>query len=430
MAELSFDTATASADHVADASWLARRLARALLSRIAIGRLTIVTPSGTRLSHRMTNPGPDAVLVLHRWRTLRRLLIQGDVSCAEAYMDGDWSSPDLPALVELAGRNATTLYQAIDGHWWSRLMNRSRHRLRANTKRGSRRNIVHHYDLGNDFYTAWLDRGMSYSSALYATGHETLEDAQTAKQDRAIALMALQGGEHVLEIGCGWGGLAERMIQVGKCQVTGLTLSPAQLDHATNRLARAGLADRANLVLRDYRDEPGRFDRIVSIEMLEAVGETYWPAYFTALHDRLQPGGMAVIQAITIAEDRFDDYRRCTDFIQRYIFPGGMLPTRTELRRQTERAGLVLQSAETFADSYVRTLAEWRTRFLAAWPEIERQGFDTRFRRMWDYYLAYCEGGFRAGTIDVGLYVLARPPLVHPPLVHPPLVHPTLANAS
>ncbi len=414
MAELSFDRSTATVDHAADAGWLARRLARALLSCISIGRLTIVTPSGVRLSHRMTTPGPDAVLVLHRWRTLRRLLIQGDVSFAEASMDGDWSSPDLPALIELAARNATTLYQAIDGHWASRLLNRARHRLRANTRRGSRRNIVHHYDLGNDFYTAWLDRGMSYSSALYAAEHESLEDAQTAKQDRAIALMALRGGERVLEIGCGWGGLAERMIQSSGCHVTGLTLSPAQLDHATKRLAQAGLADRANLVLRDYRDEAGRFDRIVSIEMLEAVGETYWPAYFTALHDRLQPGGIAVIQAITIADDRFEDYRRCTDFIQRYIFPGGMLPTATELRRQTERAGLVLQSAENFADSYARTLAEWRTRFQAAWPAIERQGFDERFRRMWDYYLAYCEGGFRAGTIDVGLYVLARPSPVQP----------------
>ena len=345
--------------------------------------------------------------MLRRWRTLRRLLLQGDIAFAEAYLDGDWDSPDLPALIELAGRNIPTLRDAFDANWFHRLRNRILHRLNANTRRGSKRNIRHHYDLGNDFYAAWLDSGMSYSSALFTADDQTLEDAQSEKQRRVIALLDVRGGEAVLEIGCGWGGLAEQLIRAAGCTVTGVTLSAAQLEYATERLT--GPDTPADLRLQDYRDVGGEFDRIVSIEMMEAVGEAYWPSYFSALHDRLKPGGLAVVQAITIGEDHFEGYRRCTDFIQHYIFPGGMLPTITEIRRQTERAGLILRSMETFGASYARTLAEWRRRFLAAWPEIERQGFDARFRRMWDYYLAYCEGGFRAGTINVGLYVLAKP---------------------
>jgi cyclopropane-fatty-acyl-phospholipid synthase len=391
-----------------DLGWFARRLSRALLSRIHAGRLTIVTPSGIQLSYGNNN-GPEGVLVLRRWRTLRRLLFQGDIAFAEAYIDGDWDSPDLPALIELAGLNMPTLSEAFDANWFQRLRNRVMHRMNANTRRGSQRNIRHHYDLGNAFYRTWLDSGMSYSSAIFSSPDQTLEDAQVAKQQRAIELLETQPGQHVLEIGCGWGGLAEQMARKAACHVTGVTLSPAQLEFARARLNDRDLDARTDLRLQDYRDVPGLFDRIVSVEMMEAVGEAYWPSYFATLRERLKPGGLAVIQAITIAEPQFEGYRRCTDFIQQYIFPGGMLPTISEIRRQTERAGLALRSMETFGGSYARTLAEWRKRFHAAWPEIERLGFDTRFRRMWDYYLAYCEGGFRAGTINVGLYVLAKP---------------------
>ena len=388
--------------------WLARRLSRVLLSRIHAGRLTIVTPSGIQLSYG-DNHGPQGVLVLRRWRTLRRLVFQGDIAFAEAYMDGDWDSPDLPALIELAGRNMPTLSEALDANWLQRLRNRVLHRLNANTRRGSKRNIRHHYDLGNAFYRTWLDHGMSYSSALFSRPDQTLEEAQTEKQMRAIALMETQPGQRVLEIGCGWGGLAEQLVRAAACHVTGVTLSPAQLEFARTRLHDPSLKTSTDLRLQDYRDVQGQFDRIVSVEMMEAVGEAYWPSYFAALRERLKPGGLAVVQAITISEEQFDGYRRCTDFIQHYIFPGGMLPTISEIRRQTERAGMALRSIETFGASYARTLAEWRKRFHAAWPEIERLGFDLRFRRMWDYYLAYCEGGFRASTINVGLYVLEKP---------------------
>ena len=377
-------------------------LVNALLSNVRYGRLTVVTPSGTQLTHTQTAPGPEGTMVLHRWRTLHRLLTGGDVAGGESYVDGDWSTPDLPSLIELVARNAT-LVQAIGGSWFARMLNNLHHRLNANTKRGSKRNIVRHYDLGNDFYAAWLDPGMTYSSALYHTGSETLEDAQTAKQDRAIELLDVKGQERVLEIGCGWGGLAERLIQRAQCHVTGVTLSPSQLAFASSRVPPADLR------LQDYRDTGGTFDRIVSIEMLEAVGESWWPSYFASLRDRLRPGGRAVLQAITIAEERFDDYRSCADFIQRYIFPGGMLPSMTEMRRQIAAAGLELRSVETFGDSYARTLSEWRRRFLLAWPEIAKQGFDIRFKRMWDYYLSYCEAGFRSAATDVGLYVVVKP---------------------
>jgi cyclopropane-fatty-acyl-phospholipid synthase len=387
--------------------WLARRLARHLLRRIVVGRLTIVTPGGLTLASAGAAPGPDAVLVLRRWRTLRRLLMEGDVAFAESYMDGDWTSPDLPALIELAARNAPTLSRTVDGNRWTRFGDRLRHRLNANTPTGSRRNIVHHYDLGNDFYAAWLDAGMTYSAALYQHPGQTLEAAQAAKQDRVLALLRLAGADRVLEIGCGWGGLAERLIAAG-CHVTGLSLSPAQIDHARRRIAAAGAAERADLRLQDYRDVDGTYDRIVSIEMLEAVGQAFWPRYFQVLHDRLRPGGIAVLQAITIHEDRFEAYRSSVDFIQRYIFPGGMLPSATEIGRQAAHAGLTLLGAESFGDSYARTLADWRQRFYAAWPRIVRQGFTERFKLMWEYYLAYCEGGFRSGQIDVGLYVLVR----------------------
>jgi cyclopropane-fatty-acyl-phospholipid synthase len=398
MSDRSLDTTLTFTDVAPRQNWLVD----ALLSHVRCGRLTLVTPSGTRLTHTPTAPGPEGIMVLHRWRTLHRLLAGGDVAGGEIYMDGDWSSPDLPSLIELVARN-TALIQAIGGSWFARLLNRMRHRMNANTKRGSKRNIVRHYDLGNDFYAAWLDPGMTYSSGLYRNGSETLEAAQTAKQDRAIDLLAVTGGERVLEIGCGWGGLAERLIHQANCHVTGVTLSPAQLAYAANRVPSADLR------LQDYRDTTGTFDRIVSIEMLEAVGESWWPAYFSTIRDRLRPGGTAVLQAITIAEERFDKYRSCADFIQRYVFPGGMLPSMTEMRRQIAAAGLELRSVETFGDSYARTLAEWRRRFLTAWPEIAPQGFDLRFKRMWDYYLSYCEAGFRSAATDVGLYVVARP---------------------
>ncbi|MEA1674907.1 cyclopropane-fatty-acyl-phospholipid synthase family protein [Nitrospirillum sp. BR 11163] len=386
-----------------------RRLAAVLLSRmmarLAVGQVTVRLPDGTRLTRRAARPGPEGVLELHRWRAVRRLALGGDIAFADAYADGDWSSPDLPALLELAARNISWLDGAMAGTPLARMMNRLVHRGRANTRAGSRRNIIAHYDLGNDFYARWLDRGMAYSSALYTAPDQSLEAAQGTKLDRIVQLLGISGGERVLEIGCGWGGLAERIAREG-CHVTGLTLSPAQLAAAQDRLVDADLGGRADLRLQDYRDVTGTYDRVVSIEMLEAVGERYWPLYFRTLRQRLADRGVAVLQVITIDDARFEQYRREVDFIQRHVFPGGMLPSPTRLEREAAAAGLRLDGVETFGDSYARTLAEWRRRFHAAWTDIQDQGFPPRFRRLWDYYLAYCEAGFRAGLIDVGLYRL------------------------
>jgi cyclopropane-fatty-acyl-phospholipid synthase len=380
-----------------------------VLSRLALGRLIVRLPSGHEIEGQGPDSGPEAMVVLHNWKPLRQLLVGGDVGFAESYMDGHWSSPDLPALIELASLNQDAFGDAVTGSAMLRLINRLRHGGRANTKQGSRRNIVSHYDLGNDFYRSWLDEGMSYSSGIYPSECHSLEAAQTAKQDRIMEMLALSGGESVLEIGCGWGGLAQRLVEEKGSHVTGLTLSPAQLAYARERLAVSVAAGRADLRLQDYRDVDGRYDRVVSIEMLEAVGMDYWPLYFRRLQECLKPGGAAVLQVISIAEKKFEAYLRSPDFIQLYVFPGGMLPTVAIMREQIARAGLALEGVECFGQSYAQTLAEWRRRFHAAWPRLRQGGLDEMFGRKWDYYLAYCEAGFRAGAIDVGLYRITQP---------------------
>jgi cyclopropane-fatty-acyl-phospholipid synthase len=389
------------------------RFLRRMLRAIELGQLTVQMPSGERFEHVAAKPGPHAILVLNAWRTVRRVLIGGHLAFAEAYIDGDWDSPDLATLIEFFALNQDAFGGDIDGSLGWRVLNRIKHRLRPNTRRGSRRNIVAHYDLGNAFYASWLDRGMTYSSALFDRPGLSLEDAQEAKISRVVEALALQGGERVLEIGCGWGALAERLIRESGCTVTGLTLSPAQREYAVARVDSAGLSDRADLRLQDYREVTGTFDRIVSIEMLEAVGAEYWPAYFAKLKACMTQRGRAVLQVITIAERHFADYSREPDFIQRYIFPGGMLPTATLLREHIARAGLVLRSAENFGESYAITLAEWQRRFQHSWPGLLQLGFDPAFRRKWEYYLSYCEAGFRAGTIDVGLYEVAHAGVGH-----------------
>ncbi len=375
-----------------------------LLKNFDIGRMSVKLPDGEWIEHSGRLPGPHGVLLLKTWRPVRRLILSGHLGFAEAYILGDWSSPDLTALIECAALNQDLIGKSFSPSHLRRLAERLIHVARSNSRRGSRRNIVAHYDLGNDFYAAWLDDGMTYSSALYTRPDLSLEAAQDAKLMRVIEALNLEGGERVLEIGCGWGGLAERLIREARCHVTGLTLSPSQLVHAQARLSAGGLDGHHDLRLQDYRDVRGVFDRIVSIEMLEAVGAEYWPAYFARLRESLAAQGRAVLQVITIAERYYDTYRREPDFIQRHVFPGGMLPSGAVLRNQIERAGLALRSVETFGESYAATLREWQGRFQVAWPSLRGQGFDEKFRRKWEYYLSYCEAGFRAGSIDVGLY--------------------------
>jgi cyclopropane-fatty-acyl-phospholipid synthase len=323
-------------------------------------------------------------------------------------MDGDWETPDLPALLTLAAMNDEALLERYYGLRWAAALRRLWHVGRANTRAGSRRNIAYHYDLGNAFYERWLDGSMTYSSAVFAREDETLAEAQANKYRRVAEKLEIAPGASVLEIGCGWGGFARLIAREFGARVTAITVSRQQCDYARKRAHEDGLADRIDVRLVDYRDVEGRFDRVASIEMLEAVGERYWPVFFAKLRDNLNDGGRAALQVITIADRWFDSYRRSVDFIQRYIFPGGMLPSPTALRRLAEQAGLTVAREEFFGPHYARTLAEWQRRFQAAWPELSPMGFDRRFKRMWEYYLAYCEAGFRAGSIDVTQVALVR----------------------
>jgi cyclopropane-fatty-acyl-phospholipid synthase len=384
-------------------------IARKLVSMVVCGRLTIVTPGGTVIESPPGQPGPEGTMILHNWRGFRRLFLQGDLGFARGYLDNDWSSPDLAGLIGVADRNYDALTRYIDGYTLLRLANLLRHKLRANSKRGSRKNIEAHYDLGNDFYKLWLDPTMTYSSAIFASENEPLEEAQQRKIDRIVELMNVPKGGSALEIGCGWGALSRAIAGAGAGHVVGLTLSPSQRAHALAAIRGTDLEQKTDIRLQDYRDTTGTFDRLVSIEMIEAVGEEYWPVYFKTIHDRLVDGGHAIVQAITISEKRYEAYRSSVDFIQRYIFPGGMLPTPTIISEQAKNAGLKATCAETFGQSYARTLEIWRQRFHAQWASVAQLGFDERFKRMWEYYLAYCEAGFRNGTIDVGLYKLERP---------------------
>lgn len=333
-------------------------------------------------------------LHIHDEAVFERVLASGDIGLAEAWLDGQWDTPDLAGLLGLLAANRAQLQPALYGNWRALLLARLRHWLNRNSRAGSRRNIMAHYDLGNDFYRCWLDGGMNYSAALYSAQAPTLELAQHAKHRRILDRLQARPGQQLLEIGCGWGGFARAALQDG-LQVTGITLSPAQLEWARR------CAPQADLQLLDYRDLQQRFDHIVSIEMFEAVGEQWWPQYFATLARCLRPGGRALIQSIVIHDDLFARYRRGTDFIQQYIFPGGMLPSRQAFRRAAGRAGLQVQDEFCFGLDYARTLADWRLQFEASWPQIAAQGFDERFRRLWLLYLAYCEAGFRSGSLDV-----------------------------
>lgn len=354
---------------------------------------------------------PRLHCTVHDENVFERVLAHGDIGFAEGYMAGEWecaSADQLGDLLTLLASNRDTLARALHGSMWRLLGHRLRHLLRSNTRRGSRRNIEAHYDLGNDFYREWLDPSMTYSSARFASPEQDLQQAQLNKYRSLLLAMGVRPGQHILEIGCGWGGLAEVATLEFGCRVTGLTLSPSQFAWAKMRARRHGFADRAEFHLRDYRDETGRYDHIVSIEMIEAVGERFWPTYFGQLSNCLKPGGRVGLQAITIADELFAGYRRGTDFIQRYIFPGGMLPSPTRIREQARRAGLAVLGQDAFGLSYARTLVHWRDAFEAKLPHLRTLGFDERFVRMWRFYLSYCEAGFRAGSTDVYHYVLGH----------------------
>jgi cyclopropane-fatty-acyl-phospholipid synthase len=383
-------------------------VARFLKENWSAGALTFALPDGREVNLRGAEPGVAGRLQVRDYGFIDRVFSRGLVGFGEGFMAGEWDTPDLSALLQSFGRNLDGLSKVIAGNALVRWLITAGHALRANTREGARRNIEAHYDLGNDFYSLWLDPTMTYSSARFDAGANSLAAAQTAKYAALARLIDLKPGHHVLEIGCGWGGFAEYAAREVGAKVTGITISPAQLAFARERMARQGLNDRVELKLVDYRDVEGSFDRIASIEMFEAVGQRYWPAYFSTLRDRLKPGGLAGLQIITIRDDLFHTYRRNADFIQKYIFPGGMLPTPDRLSRQIGKAGLALKEVEHFSEDYARTLHQWRERFDAREDEVAALGFDQRFIRMWRFYLAYCEAGFSTRRTEVGQWVCAR----------------------
>lgn len=341
------------------------------------------------------------------FRLLSRLLLRGDLGFAEGYMAGEWDSPDLTALFLAIGANESGSH-IRQGLLPERLRERLRHALRSNSRTGSRRNIAYHYDLSNDFYSQWLDASMTYSSAVFDEPGLSLEHAQQRKYRRLLHALNAQPGDHILEIGCGWGGFAEEAARHG-CRVTGVTLSREQLAYARERIRRAGLDDLVTLEFCDYRDITQEYDHIVSIEMFEAVGERYWPLYFQKLATSLRPGGKAALQIITIERNAYESYRRRSDFIQRYIFPGGMLPPLEKLEQLAGDAGLAVSGSSLHGRDYARTLRQWHRSFDSCHEQIRKLGFDERFLRMWKYYLSYCEAGFLLGRIDLVQLTLSRP---------------------
>ena len=380
---------------------IAARFVLKALERLSVGQLTLQLPDGTVRAFGAKGAEPQAHLDVRNWHFFRRVLLDGDIGLAEAYMEGFCNSPDLPVLIALLAENEKALGAMARPNLLHGLLLKLLHRRRQNSRRGSRKNIHAHYDLGNEFYRLWLDRTMTYSSALFeGTTGKPLEAAQTAKYERILEQIGARQGDSILEIGCGWGGFAETAARRGM-KVTGITISQRQLDYARERLHHAGLGDRVDLQFRDYRDIEGRYDHIVSIEMVEAVGERYWPDYFRALRRHVVPGGSALVQAIVIADDMFDRYRRNPDFIQTYVFPGGMLLSQESLREQCRLAGLKIAELYSFGLDYARTLETWLGRFDRAADQVARMGFDERFRRMWRYYLAYCAAGFSTRRTDV-----------------------------
>jgi cyclopropane-fatty-acyl-phospholipid synthase len=389
----------------------AARAVLGLLSRLAVGRLDIQLPDGS--SRRFGPAGaaePQAAIRLLNWNVCAAALKSGDIGFAESYIAGDWQSPDLTALLNLLVANREAIESVVYGSWWGSLLHRLRHLAHRNSRHGSRKNIHAHYDLGNPFYRLWLDESMSYSSAWFAGDRsQGLLDAQRAKLRRALTECGVQPGERLLEVGCGWGTLAREAAAEFGATVTGVTLSTEQLAWARQAVARDGLAERVDLRLQDYRDiaDPP-FDALVSIEMFEAVGREYWAGFFATVRERLKPGGRACIQSITIRDDLFERYVAGTDFIQQYIFPGGLLPSPSEFRQAARAAGLEVVNELAFGADYAETLVRWRERFLAEEPNVRALGFDTRFMRTWEFYLAYCEAAFVCGNTDVMQFTLRR----------------------
>ena len=380
-----------------------------LVRKLNSGRVDFILPDGRQFRAEGAKPGPVAEVFVNNPDVFARLVREGDLGFSDAYLDGWWTTPDLQAFMDFIHADNDDMYDEFPGMGLVRAWEKARFWFQSNSKRQALKNISYHYDLGNDFYKLWLDDTMTYSSALFSTSQESLENAQVAKYASMIDQMGVKPGDHVLEIGCGWGGFAEYAAKERGLKVTGLTISKEQLDFARKRINNNGLGDKVNLKLQDYRDETGVYDGVASIEMFEAVGEKYWPIYFNKVKQCLKPGKQATLQIITIHDARWEVYRKGVDFIQKYIFPGGMLPSPTVLRQEVAKAGLNVQHSIEFGKSYSQTLRRWFEVFNDQWDTISGMGFDDRFRRMWNFYLTSCAATFESGNCDVTQITLQKP---------------------
>ncbi len=380
-----------------------------LVGKLNSGRVDFILPDGRRFRAEGLKPGPVAEVTINNPDVFARLVREGDLGFCDAYLDGWWTTPDLQAFMDFIHADNDDMYDGFPGMALVRAWEKARFWFQSNTKRQALKNISYHYDLGNDFYSLWLDETMTYSSALFNTSQESLEKAQIAKYASMVDQMGVQPGDHVLEIGCGWGGFAEYAAKERGLKVTGLTISKEQLEYAQKRIKSKGLSDKVNLKLQDYRDETGVYDGVASIEMFEAVGEKYWPVYFDKIKQCLKPGKQATLQIITIQDARWEVYRKSVDFIQKYIFPGGMLPSPSVLRKEVHKAGLSVQHSIEFGKSYSQTLRRWFEVFNNKWDNINAMGFDDRFRRMWNFYLTSCAATFESGNCDVTQITLQKP---------------------
>lgn len=379
-----------------------------MMSGVKVGTLDIVLPNGSTRRFEGNEPGPHGLWQIKSEALMRHLLAGGEVGIGDAYLDDCWDTPDLTRLLMVMYLNEPHYKGPFEMNWIGRFFGMIKHRLKANTKRTAKKNIEYHYDLGNEFYKMWLDETMAYSSGMYITPNETLMDAQINKFRLMYERLDLKPEHTLLEIGSGWGGFAIYAATHSGCRVHSITLSNEQYAEAKIRAEKAGVADRVSFEIRDYRDITETYDRVVSIEMYEAVGEEYWPGYFQAIAKALKPGGVAAIQGITINPAIFDNYRSKRDFIQKYIFPGGMLCPPTLFATLSQQAGLLASDARFYAKDYADTLAAWHLNVLSVREQIIKQ-FDERFLRMWRYYLSYCECGFRTGSIDLMHITLTKP---------------------
>jgi cyclopropane-fatty-acyl-phospholipid synthase len=385
---------------------IATRVFLKVLENAQHGVVDVRFPDGKRQAYGSGNNRIE--VTVKDWAVFDLLFQKGDLGLAEAIIEGRLVVDDVAGLVEWACRNDQALGEAFRGKWYGVLAQRIRHILSRNSRTGARQNIIAHYDLGNEFYRLWLDSSMTYSSGIFQTGNETLEEAQKIKYDRLIDRLEIKATDHVLEIGCGWGGFFSRAVERTGCKVTAVMNSPEQARHNRELIGARGMESNVDLQQLDYRDIQGKFDKVVSIEMIEAVGESYWPDYFGKIGSVLKDRGKTMIQGITIREDLFYSYSKGTDFIQQYVFPGGMLLTDRTFREKGAENKMGLADQMVFPGSYVKTLKAWRERFAASRASVEAMGFDEKFIRMWNLYLAYCEGAFRANRISVGQYLLER----------------------